>query len=250
MPTQETSRGLTGKQRELQRRDELHLEMAREIFLKEGYHNLSISRLAKATGFARPTLYERFHSKEELIVELGLRCQRELLSFLRKASAFPGRPRERMVAIGEIIRHYADRYADDLRISNFSGTDIVLEKVSVHLQEQHAALDKQIFDLVQAVINDAERQGDLVFRPGMTAQTLAFSLIALIDGLALALRGSIPLAQVGITDPIDALYKSVHVLFDGYGWRPLYDEWDYKGTEHRIASTVIAEMKLDASEGV
>jgi AcrR family transcriptional regulator len=245
----EVPTALAGKKGELQQRDELHLDIAREILLKEGYHNLSISRLAKATGFARPTLYERFHSKEELVVELGLRFQRELVTFLKKASAFPGRPRERMVAIGEMIRHYADRYADDLFISNVSGIHIVLEKVSLDLQRQHAELDKQIFEIVRDVIDDAERQGDLAFRPGMTAQTLTFALIALIDGLALALRGSIPLDQVEIGDPIDALYKNVHVLFDGYGWRPLYDEWDYEDTERRVASTVIAKMKRDASHG-
>jgi len=236
-----------GKQGELKQRDELHLEIAREIFLKEGYHNLSISRLAKVTGFARPTLYERFHSKEELLVELGLRCQRELVTFLQKASAFPGRPRERMVAIGEMIRHYADRYADDLRISNASGTDVVLEKVSLDLQRQHAELDKQIFDLVKEVIDDAERQGDLTFRTGMTAEMLTLVLIALIDGLALAMRGSVPLAQVEIADPVAVVITSAHVLFDGCGWRPLYDEWDYKDTERRVASTVIAKMKRDAS---
>ena len=249
MATVNAAAVLAGKQRELQQRDELHLEIAREIFLKEGYHNLSISGLAKVTGFARPTLYERFHSKEQLIVELGLRCQTELISFLRKASAFPGRPRERMVSIGEMIRHYAERYTDDLRISNFSGMDVVLEKVSPDLQRQHAELDKQIFDLVKDVIDDGEREGDLVFRPGVTAQTLTLTLIALIDGLGLALQGSVPLDLVEIADPVDALIRNVHVLFDGYGWRPLYDEWDYQDVERRVLSTVIAEMNCDAPHG-
>ena len=40
----------------------------------------------------------------------------------------------------------------------------------------------------------------------------------------------------------------MEVLFDGYGWRPLYDEWDYEDTERRVAATVIAEIARDASE--
>ena len=71
-----TPDSLEGKQRELQHRDELHLEIARTIFLEEGYHSLTISRLAKATGSARRTLYERFHCKEELLVARGLRWSR------------------------------------------------------------------------------------------------------------------------------------------------------------------------------
>jgi len=233
----------SGKQGELQQRDELHLEIAREIFLKEGYHNLSISRLSRATGFTRPTLYERFHSKEQLLVELGLRCQQELIALLQKASAFPGRPRERMMAIGEMVRYYADRCADDLRISNLGGTDVILEKVSPDLRRQYAELNKKIFDLVQDVIEDAVREGDLVFRPGMTKEGLTLTLIAMIDGLALALRGSIPLDQVGIDNPITALFRNVHVLFDGYGWRPVYDEWDYEEVERRAVLTLIPEAE-------
>ncbi|NIA12715.1 MAG: TetR family transcriptional regulator [Nitrospiraceae bacterium] len=236
---------MDGKQRELQQRDEMHLEIARDIFLREGYHSLSISRLAKATGFSRPTLYERFSSKEELIVELGLRCQRELLSFLQKASAFSGRPRERMVAVAAVIRHYLDRYLDDQRISNFSGTDVVLEKVSRDLQRQHAELDKQMFCLLQDIIEDAVRQGDLTFPTGTTAQTLTLTLWILTDGLAAALCGSVPFDHLEIADPVAALLRNVHVLYDGYGWRPLSSEWDYEDTERRIAATVIAEMELD-----
>ncbi len=246
MSSVQTPNTLAGKQRELHQRDEMHLEMAREIFLREGYHNLTISNLARATGFARPTLYERFHSKEELIFELGLRCQRELVTLLRQASAFVGRPRERMVSIGETFRYFTDRYANDLRISNFSGTEIVQERVSAALRRQHAELDTQIFEIVREIIDDAVREGDLVFRPGMSAQALTLTLVALIDGLALAIRGSIPLDEVGVTDPASDLFRNVHVLFDGYGWRPLYDEWDYEDTKRRIYATVISKMGAGA----
>lgn len=237
--------GLAGKQRELQQRDELYLEVARDLFLREGYHSLTISRLAKATGFSRPTLYERFHSKEELLAELGLRGQRELLGSIRKAAAFPGRPRERMVAIGEVVRHRATRYADDLHISNFSVSEAVLDKVSPDLQRQHAELDKQNFDLVMSVVEDGERQGDLTFHSGMSAQALTLAFVALIDGLALTVHGAVPVEEWKVTDPFAVLAASGHALMDGCGWRPLSDEWDYEAVRARIAATLIAEMERD-----
>lgn len=243
MDVSEAITEVPGKQRELQQRDELCLEIARRVFLEEGYHSLSISRLAKATGFSRPTLYERFSSKEELIVELGLRCQGELVALLQKAGAFRGRSRERIVVIGEVIRHYWDRYADDMRISNFSATDVVLEKVSDDLQRQHTAFDMQIFRLIEDIVEDAVREGDLVLRDDTPARALTLTLISLVNGVASALRGSV-MDELNIRDPLSALMANVHVLFDGYGWRPLSSEWDYDGTAQRAAQEMIAEMEL------
>ena len=246
--TSTTAAPLEGKQRELQQRDALHLQIARRIFLEEGCHHLTISRLAKETGFSRPTLYERFGSKEGLLVELGIQCHGQWMSFLRRASAFPGRPRERMVAIGEVVRHYAARYADDLRVLSFSRTDLVLERVSSHLRRRYATLDGQIFQLLQGIVDDAVGQGDLSCPPGTSAQALTLTLIALADGLALATRGSVPLHQLEMADPVGEIIRSMHVLFDGYGWRPLSSEWDYVDTERRIHTTLIAEMAHDALE--
>ncbi|MBI2423291.1 MAG: TetR/AcrR family transcriptional regulator [Candidatus Hydrogenedentes bacterium] len=243
MNTLEVSTISEGKRSELQRRDALHLEIARGIFLHEGYHSLTISRLAKATGFSRPTLYERFNSKEQLIVELGLRCQEELIAFMEGARSFPGRPRERMVAIGEVIRHYADRYTDDLRISNFSGTDFVLEKVPPGLRDRYTNLDMQLLALIQGTVEEAVESGDLLCPPGTSARSLTLTLIALFEGLASVQRGLAMLEHLAIADPVAEIIRSAHMLLDGYGWRPLSSEWDYAETERRIRAEVIAGMK-------
>lgn len=239
---------LAGKQRELQQRDELHLEIARRIFLEEGYHGLTISRLAKTTGFSRPTLYERFGSKEGLLVELGLQCHRQWVAFLRQASAFPGRTRERIVAFAEVIRHYAERYADDLHILSVSRTDLVLKRATPDQQREYAALDGQIFGLVQNVVDDAIRLGDLTCPEGTSAQVLTLTLMALTDGLALAMRGSVPLNQLELADPFSGIIRSIHVLLDGYGWRPLTSEWDYADTERRVKATIITAIEREESD--
>ena len=61
---------LTGKQRELAQRDELFLQVARDLLLEGGYHGLTMAAIAKTTGFAKATLYQRFESKDALVVEL------------------------------------------------------------------------------------------------------------------------------------------------------------------------------------
>ena len=100
--------------------------------------------------------------------------------------------------------------------------------------------------ILRGIIDDAERQGDLIYRAGMTAETLALAFVALVDGVMSATHGATPLDQVGIADPFAALVTSAHVLADGAGWRPFSEEWDYKDTECRIAATIIKEIDRDA----
>ena len=73
---------LKGKQREILEREKLFLEVARALFLRDGFHGVTIGRIARETGFSKGTIYQRFSCKEELIVELGILGYGQLTSAL------------------------------------------------------------------------------------------------------------------------------------------------------------------------
>lgn len=224
----------TGKQRELLRRDEYFLETARRIFLEEGYHALTMNRLAEITRFSRPTLYDRFGSKEGLLLEMGIRCQEELFRLVHRAANFPGRPRERMLAVGEAIRSYSRRYGDNMRIVAIISDEALAEKIS---PEQHARmrqLDRDGFNLLVRIVRDAETDGSLSLPDTVRPESLCLALWAVIDGCGAAMRGSAPLDFIGVTDPLYEVQESIQRMFDGYGWRPLTSEWDYDETLRRV----------------
>jgi AcrR family transcriptional regulator len=48
-----------------------------EIFAKNGFHNISVSQIAKTAGIGKGTVYEYFSNKEDIVLELMECMQRE-----------------------------------------------------------------------------------------------------------------------------------------------------------------------------
>ena len=62
---------LTRKQREIQEREELILDVARDMLVERGYLGLTMDRIAKAIDYSKGTVYQHFASKEDLFAELA-----------------------------------------------------------------------------------------------------------------------------------------------------------------------------------
>ena len=236
---------LKGRERELWQRDGQHLEIARRIVLDEGFRHLTIGRLAKITGFSRATFYQRFGCKEGLVFEMGLRCQRELVTTITAASRFEGRSRERMMAVGEAISHYSSRFTDNMRILAVISSQTIIEKASERPRALAIELDTRMFRVLQSIVEDAVECGDLVMPEGTRPQTLCFALWAMFDGWTSAVRGSAPLQEVDIPNPMIELFESAQRMLDGYGWQPLTSEWDYDATRRRIHDALLSDSTLD-----
>ena len=62
---------MTRKERELLQRKEEIVEIARELFAKNGYEQTGMDEIARKAEFARKTLYQYFGSKSDLLVFVG-----------------------------------------------------------------------------------------------------------------------------------------------------------------------------------
>lgn len=234
---------LSGKQREIQAREELFVDVARTLLLDDGYQAVSISRVADITQFSKGTVYQVFRTKEELVAALGIQCRTKLHAAMQLARRFQGRPRERLVAIGEAIGHYIRRYPHDQRILKIIDSETILQKVGEEQQLRMAEYDVRIYQILLDIVDDAIAQGDLVLPDKATPQGLCFAFWAMIDGAFASMMGGAPLEAVGITDPVAVAVRNGHYLADGYGWRPLSTEWDYEETSRRIRSTILREER-------
>ena len=230
-----------GREREKKRREELFLVVARDLLLEEGYHGITMARVAEITGFAKATVYKRFPCKEELIVELGSRCRQRWLSMVERAMQFEGRPRERMVAVGEAAEHYARLYPDNLRVLEIIRTEAVLQKVSGELRTRMRAYNLRQLNILVEIIREAIAQEDLVVSGKSAPQEIAFSLMAMVLGGYSAILGQTPLAEAGIVDAFGGIARGCHFLMDGCGWRPLSTEYDYDAVSLRVRKTIFAE---------
>ncbi len=212
------------------------MSVAWEILMSEGYQGLTIERVAKQTGFSKGTIYLRFGSKDGLVVALGLEARTILLEVLRRALQIPGRPRERMAALGEAARYYAHHFPEHLRVVKLIEAETLLSRVSESERDEMHQHDMDIFMLVAEIIQEALDAGDLALEPGESIHGLGFTFWALMDGVFGAIYGGAPLENAQIHDPFTEIITSAQRMMDGYGWLPLLKQWDYASASARVRS--------------
>jgi AcrR family transcriptional regulator len=98
-----------------QRRRQL-LDVALEVFARDGFHDTSMNGIAQAAGVTKPVLYRHFASKRalyrELLVEVGERLQDEIA----KAAAQAGSPRQQVRAGFAAYFHWVAERRDAFRV--------------------------------------------------------------------------------------------------------------------------------------
>ena len=109
---------LTRKQREIQAREGRILEVARSMIVEQGYHGLSMDRIAGALEYSKGTIYQHFTCKEEILLAIVNQTMEKRQATFRRAATFRGRPRERMTAIGFAAELFFRLYPDHLHIEN------------------------------------------------------------------------------------------------------------------------------------
>src|SRR5574340_1204172 len=77
------------------------LEAARELFISEGYQNVSIRKVAEKIEYSPAALYSYFPSKDHLFFALAERGFREMHEFLRRP-----RPDDPLDALRDGFMHY------------------------------------------------------------------------------------------------------------------------------------------------
>ena len=100
-----------GRSRDSERKAEI-LDAAAALFASSGLRT-SLQQIADACGILPGSLYHHFESKEAIFIALVERYQAELAEIAEKAvdpGASPGRPDERIVALGTAIAQCAVRH--------------------------------------------------------------------------------------------------------------------------------------------
>lgn len=75
---------LSRKQREVQEREGRILELARAMIVQDGYHGLSMDRIAEALEYSKGTIYQHFSCKEEILMALVNQTMERRLDLFRR----------------------------------------------------------------------------------------------------------------------------------------------------------------------
>jgi len=231
---------LSRKQREVKEREGRILELAQQMIVQDGYHGLSMDRIAEALEYSKGTIYQHFSSKEDILMALVNQAMECRLGLFRRAAAFRGRSRERITAIGAAAELFFQLYPDHFHIEHAVRITSINQKVSEQRRRCLERCEASCSEVVLGVINDGVASGDLVLDGELDAGQVGFGLWSLTFGGYSIAATSPSLRNLGIHDPIVAIRNNCNCLLDALGWKPLAKDLDLPALMKRIQSEVFA----------
>lgn len=192
--TANTSDNATGNNtsRARLKRDEI-IEAAAVYFAENGYNNAGMRDIARAVGIKGASLYNHFHSKEEILYAIALRMTKDPQQHLLLLDA-EGSPAERLSRLVEAhVRHLAAHRVEHL---------VALRELSALLPEHRAVIAdyrKYYQRRVRDVIAAGARSGAFVARDPMRS---AIAVLDLMNGISWWLRDDHDVDQL-VSDYID-----------------------------------------------
>jgi len=135
------------KERERQRREQEILHTTTRLLVERGYANLNMDDLADAVGISKPTLYQHFKSKEDLVVQVVVHNFAMMEQHLKQIEA--GTPRERLKQMTRW--RLKSRYKPDSLFKTLQDAEIPWSTMHKHpiLQEKRALGQRKTAELVE-----------------------------------------------------------------------------------------------------
>lgn len=226
------------RQRERAEREKLIIDVGRRMLVEHGYHGLNMDRIAEEIEYSKGIVYQHFASKDDLLCGISIDLLQEGLHLIRRASNFPGLPRERLTAV-VVASHLLFRlHPDGFQAQLIIWISSIAEKTPSARQEMLCRLQDELHNLLLEIVNDAVLRGDIRLPPGFDPHYLVHGMWALLVGTELTVQAPKCTPHMHVLDPHASVWHSIHRLWDGFGWKPLSTEWDYLATKSRILAEV------------
>ncbi len=179
------------KLREKGRREREILLSARRLIHENGYAALNMDDLADAVGISKPTLYQHFKSKEELLIHVLSGAMREIEAFV--CATGEEAPLERLkIVLRAILR---SRYDADGLLSDF---DNELIRSALFAQPDILAIKQRIMAQVTRMIDEGKARGEIT--PTISTLTIGCLFFRLI-GLPATVQAVLLPEALALSDP-------------------------------------------------
>ncbi|MFT5058272.1 MAG: AcrR family transcriptional regulator [Planctomycetota bacterium] len=234
------------KRREIAEREEIFLDLALRIVLEQGYVGLTMDKLAEATEYSKGTLYLHFKNKEDVICALLRRLQMVRLEFFQRAADLELPPRQRITALGLAAELFVLTYPENARIEPILKASSIREKASKERCDALDEVEMQCFGTVLEIAQEGLVAGDLELSDGNSAEHLVTGLWSMHVGVNLIASAGCGPWQMddknsGLAFLQETLYMNGSRLLDGYGWRPLSNEFDYRALRQDLLRTQFSD---------
>jgi AcrR family transcriptional regulator len=233
---------LTRKQREIERRTGEILRVSKPILVGEGFHALSMDRVASEMEYAKGTIYNHFPHKEEIVLALAIESmdlRRKLFEFSAKSAL---ESRSRMTAIGIACEFYANECREDVVVEQWMRTLSVWEKSSQQRQNLIRQCESQCMTIVANIVRDGIHEGALRVPTDMTHEEFVFGFWALTVGNQILIASSPSLPALGIHNPTRAIRIHCATLLSGFAWHPILSQTEHLRLAEQMAESLMPQL--------
>ncbi len=232
------------KQREIAKRHTLFLEIGKRILEEEGFHVLSMERIAELAEYSKGTVYQHFTCKEEILIQLCIEAMTQLLTLFKRAVNMEGSTRDHLVGIFFAQQRWARLGQNRAEMLQHLSMHGVKDKITEHSLLKHNQLEQTIFGLVKNVVDQAIKDGDLQKQKHMQPEETVFGLWSLCTGGQVLQSSDLPLKKFGVDSPDLTLLRTLVLVLDGLGWQPMHNETQFKNLLKRLDAELTLEYEI------
>lgn len=161
------------------------------------------------------------------------------IEFFERAAAFPGLPRERLVALGEAEEMYFRRFPHHYRALQTIRVASQLSRIMGDQRDPTNRCESRLLTLLTRVIREAVTEQHLQLKQPMDTGELSFTIWALAFGTRALMDTRVAYCQLGIEDGFRVSREATELLLDAIDWHPVRSEWDYAATRMRIRQWIL-----------
>ncbi len=176
-----------------------------------------------------------------MLAEATLKSLCKQIELFERAAAYDGRPRERVVALGEAEELYYRLYPHHYRALQTLRVASQIGRLTAGREDPISHCESRLLSLLVGAIHDAARNGDLKLREGQSPGELAFTMWVLAFGARALMDTRVATRQLGVTNGFQVAREAIEMLMDALGWEPLCRDWDYGRTRDRIRTVLFRD---------
>ena len=170
------------KERRARQKEQLRQKIllaARELFVNEGYDNVSMRKIADKIEYSPTTIYLYFKDKAELLDSVCKETLLHLLNTLEQLKRDKGDPVETLRKSGRAYVEFGLKYPQDYKL-----TFVIRPQFQKGLGLQEGSVGEKVFDYLRTTVSECMQQK--IFRQ-MDVETTGQVLWAAVHGVTLLL---------------------------------------------------------------
>ncbi|MGB0495567.1 MAG: TetR/AcrR family transcriptional regulator [Kangiellaceae bacterium] len=216
------------------------ITLARSLVENDCLTTLTIDKLVSESRYSKGTIYKHFDSKEDLLMAICNTSMKEMQQMFMRALEFKGNSREKVLAVMVSYVIWAKLHPSQLFAVLAAHSPSVAACCSNERNEKHKEHEASLMGLMNRQIEKAIESGDLVLPENMLVEQVTFSMWSASWGAMALIMSKGDSVKLGPMVLERESFTNARLILDGFGWKPLSKELNYKETIKKITEEIFS----------